>query len=101
MAKSIIQQDKTRCFLCGRNGSFDTLDEHHVYEGPNKPISEKYGLKVYLHHNECHIFGKNSVHNNARVNKALKAVVQKRAMKHYGWSVEDFIDKFGKNYIQD
>jgi hypothetical protein len=82
------------------NRNLEPLDCHHVFNGTrNKKKSEKYGLKVYLHHSKCHIFGKDSVHGNAEVDKTLKAMVQKRAMQYYGWSVEDFINIFGKNYL--
>lgn len=81
------------------NASFDPLDEHHVWGGSNRKNSEKYGLKVYLCHNKCHIFGKNSVHQNSEINKALKAQVQRIAMEHYGWTVEQFREIFGKSYI--
>ena len=99
MAKSIIQEDKTYCFLCGQNAFVEPLEEHHVYGGSNRKISEKYGLKVYLHSNKCHKFGKYSVHRNAEINKALKAKIQNIAIEHFGWSVEDFIKKIGKSYI--
>ena len=38
MAKSIIQTDKTRCYICGKNAHADYwgLDEHHVYSGANR-----------------------------------------------------------------
>ena len=81
------------------NASLEPLDEHHVYNGSNRSNSEKYGLKVYLHHSKCHIFGKQSVHGNAEINKAVKAQVQRIEMEHYGWSVEDFRAIFGKSYI--
>ena len=29
----------------------------------------------------------------------LQAVSQRRAMEHYGWSVEDFIQRFGRSYV--
>lgn len=99
MMESIIQEDRDCCFLCGMNTNLEPLDCHHVFGGANRRKSEKYGLKVYLHHRRCHIFGKESVHVNAEVDRALKQRVQKKAMDHYGWSVEDFIKIFGKNYI--
>ena len=99
MSKSIIQETGSYCFICGRNANYEPLDCHHVFGGANRKKSEKYGLKVYLHHKECHIFGKNSVHQNAQVDLELKAMVQERAMKHYGWSVDDFRAIFGKNYL--
>ena len=101
MAKSIIQQDREHCYLCGRNAHADYwgLDEHHIFGASNRKKSEKYGLKVYLCHDQCHETGKNSVHKNAEVSNALKAEAQKIAMKHYGWSIDDFRKIFGKNYI--
>lgn len=99
VAKSILQEEIKYCFLCGQNPCGDPLDEHHIFSGANRTLSEKYGLKVYLHHNKCHIFGKHSVHQNAEVGKKVKAFAQQKAMEHYGWSVEDFIRIFGKSYI--
>jgi hypothetical protein len=97
--ESIIQKDKTHCFICGMNTNLEPLDCHHVFGGANRNKSERYGLKVYIHHNKCHIFGENSAHKNAKVDKALKRIAQKRAMKYYGWTIEQFRDIFGKNYI--
>ena len=81
------------------NKNLEPLDCHHVFGGANRSKSEKYGLKVYIHHNKCHIFGKESVHHDAKIDRALKRIVQKRAMKYYGWTTEQFIELFGKNYI--
>ena len=99
--KSIIQEDRERCYLCGMGTYFEPLDEHHVFGGTaNRKLSEKYGLKVYLHHSRCHIFNpKTAVHQNAKINNALKAKVQEIAMEHYGWTVEEFIKIFGKSYL--
>ena len=99
MANSIMQADAELCFLCGKNASFEPLDCHHIYGASNRKKSELYGLKVYLHHNECHIFGKNSVHQNARINRELKARGQLMAMDTYGWTEDDFRKIFGKNYL--
>lgn len=99
--KSIIQPNKDRCFLCGRPAQlFDPLDEHHIFFGGKRKLSEKYGLKVYLHHSSCHIFGENSVHKNSGICKEIQSEAQEIAMQHYGWSVEDFIRIFGKNYLK-
>lgn len=94
--KSIIQTDRDHCYLCGRNKYFEPIDEHHVYSGANRKISEKYGLKVYLHHWTCHLYG---VHKDAEMGDKLKADVQRQAMEHYGWSIDEFIQIFGKSYI--
>ena len=97
--KSIMQSDKTHCFLCGMNANLEPLDLHHIFNKSDKKKSEQYGLMVYLHHSKCHIFGKNAVHQNAKVNNALKAKAQQAAMLYYGWTVDDFRNIFGKNYL--
>lgn len=40
-----------------------------------------------------------AAHQNAEVKRKMQADVQREAMKYYGWSVEDFIEIFGKSYI--
>ena len=96
---SIIQADRDHCFLCGMNRNLEPLECHHVFGASNRKKSEKYGLKVYLHGNKCHKFGKESVHGNAKVDKALKAMVQKRAMQYYSWTLEEWLSIFRKNYL--
>ena len=97
MAKSILQTNK-ECYFCG---SQNWLESHHVFNGnPNRTLSEKYGLKVWLcheHHNEP----PNGVHFNASINQWLKATTQQKAMEYYGWDVDTFRSKFGKNYIKE
>lgn len=88
-----------KCWLCGRNGSVDPLDKHHIFCGANRKKSEKYGLWVYLCHDRCHIFGPDSVHQNKETMDRLHQYGQRRAMQENGWTIDDFIKKFGKNYI--
>lgn len=80
-------------------GYVESLDKHHCFGGALRKKSERYGLTVYLHHDRCHIFGENAVHKNARINRKVQAFAQKKAMDHYGWSIEDFIKEFYKNYL--
>ena len=97
--KSIIQTDKDHCYICGKNKYADYfgLDRHHVYFGTaNRKKSEQYGLTVYLCHNECHLHG---VHSDTELCRALQAKVQRIAMEHYGWTVEQFIEIFGRTFI--
>ena len=98
--KSILQKDKTSCYLCGGRGtSLDPLDVHHVFFGALRSKSDKYGLTVYLHHNKCHIFGRDAVHVNRATDLAIKKSAQIAAMKKYRWTEQDFINQFYKNYI--
>ena len=104
MAKSIIQFDTGRCYLCGGPAEYyDPLAKHHIFGGCKsiRDKADKYGLVVHIHNNKCHIYGENAVHRNARVNRALQAEAQKAALEKYGWSVEDFRREFYKNYIEE
>lgn len=96
--KRRLPSDKV-CWLCGRNGNGDPLDKHHIFNGPFRKKSEKYGLVVYLCHNQCHIFGPNAVHNNPDTARELKKWGQQKAMEEQGWTVEQFREQFGKNYL--
>lgn len=101
MAKSIIQKDPDHCFLCGRaRGCPEPLDKHHVFGGAYRSTSEKFGMTVFLCHGSCHIFGKNSVHLDSKIAGNLKQKAQNIAMRHYGWSTEEFIRLFGKSYME-
>lgn len=94
--KSILQEGTLCCFVCGRNNH---LEEHHVFYGTaNRKLSEKYGLKVKLCHN-CHNEPPGGVHHNKESDRELKNYAQLKAMEFYGWSTEDFIRIFGKNYL--
>lgn len=93
--KSIITNYENRCYMCG---SSRLLEKHHVFGGAYRSKSEKYGLTVRLCHN-CHNEPPMGVHHNAERMQRLKARSQMKAMVHYGWSVEDFVGMFGKNYL--
>lgn len=88
-----------KCWLCGKNGYYDHLDKHHIFGGSRRKKSEKYGLTVYLCHNECHIFGENAVHNNSETMQRLHEYGQRKAMEENGWDIEEFRRQFGKNYL--
>lgn len=97
--KSILQDDPEVCYLCGLPACGDPLDWHHVFGGALRKKSEKYGLKVRLHHRECHIFGLESAHQSGRTAELLHRSAQEAAMREYGWTVEDFRREFYKNYL--
>lgn len=88
-----------KCFLCGRNGCGDPLDRHHIFGEANRRKSDKLGLVVDLCHDRCHENGREAVHNNADTMEQLHKYGQKKAMREQGWTVEEFIMEFGKNYL--
>lgn len=98
--ESIVQHDLSRCFICGANGSGDPLNRHEVFGGAFRQKSKRLGLWVCLCHERCHQ-GVTGVHNNAQLAHDLKELAQHKAMEHFGWSKEDFIREFGKNYLED
>ena len=88
-----------KCFLCGRNGNGDRLERHHIFGAANRPLSEKYGLTVYLCGSRCHRDGAYSVHKNAEVADYLHRYGQRKAMQEQGWTAQEFKEIFGKNYL--
>lgn len=95
-AESVIQQDKTKCFLCGRRN--DKLDRHEPFGGALREKSQRLGIWVCLCHSGCHQ-GPDGVHSNAEKAKKLKRQAQEIAMEYYGWSLDDWHREFGKNYL--
>lgn len=93
--KSIIQKNNNECYMCG---SEQWLEEHHIFEGSNRKISEKYGLKVKLCH-FCHNEPPRGVHFNKTNMLILKKQGQLAFMEYYKKSKEEFIKIFGKSYI--
>ena len=87
------------CALCGRNGSVDPLDKHHVFGGANRAKSEKYGATVDLCHERCHERGPEAVHNCRETDLKLKRKTQRELMERLGWSEDDFRREFGKSWL--
>lgn len=87
------------CWLCGRNGATDPLDQHHIFGGSNRKLSDRFGLTVYLCHHDCHIFGERAVHRNPETAQKLHEYGQRKAMEEQGRTPEQFRMVFGKNYV--
>lgn len=98
MSKSIMQEDRTCCYLCKRNGSSDPLEEHHIFGGANRKLSERDGLKVCLCGSLCHRNGIGAVHKNKQASDRLKAEAQKAWEERYGTRGQ-FVKRYGRNYL--
>ena len=94
---SILQDDTTQCFACGRRDR--KLDRHEVWGGAFRGKSKAYGLWVTLCHHPCHL-GNDGYQYSESKNRGLKAFAQIKAMQYYGWSIDDFRKLFGKNYLK-
>lgn len=95
--KSIIQKNTDNCFLCGKYGN---LERHHCLFGTaNRKKADKYGLTVYLCP-DCHR-GTNGIHgkNGHPYDLRLKQIAQREFEKTH--SREEFVEIFGRNYIDD
>ncbi len=95
MSKSIISNEY-ECLLCG---DIRGLHKHHIFQGVNRQLSEKYGCWVYLcpyHHNMSNY----GVHSDKKLDVQLKRIGQKMWEKNYG-TREDFIQIFGRNYLDE
>lgn len=95
--KSIMQEEK-ECYECKRLFGISkqsNLECHHVINGyGRRPLSEKYGLKVYL----CryHHTGKGGVHLNREFELRLKREAQDIFDKQY--PELNFMEVFGKRW---
>ena len=103
--KSIIPgHNEWCCWACKQNGMRNgKLDRHECIHnsvgGSLREKSKQYGLWVHLCHNTCHQ-GPNGVHANRELDLRLKQEAQRCAMKEYGWTTEEFVEIFGKNYLE-
>ena len=94
MAESIIQKER-ECYFCG---SVINLEKHHIFGGvANRPISEKYGLTVYLCP-VCHR-GTEGAQYDKNKNLTLKREAQKAFQNIYGRKLWMMLIK--KNYLGD
>lgn len=91
--------DYRTCFLCGRNGSTDRLERHHIFGAANRNRSEKYGLVVWLCGESCHRNGKYAVHQCKETADYIHKYGQEKCMREQGMSIDDFRAEFGKNYL--
>lgn len=93
-APSIIQEDTGRCYLCGARDQ--KLDRHEPFNGAMRSESKALGMWVTLCHERCH---QGQAHKHFQVARQLKQEAQEAAMEEYGWTTEDFIRRFGKNWL--
>ena len=81
------------CFICGRSGD---LARHEIFGGPFRRKSKAFGLWVTLCP-DCHM----NVHKNPDAYRWLKADAERKALELWDWKKEDFINAFGRNYLED
>lgn len=87
-----IMQRAERCYMCCKTG---ILQRHEIYGNAYRDKSKAFGLWVWLCP-ECH----HTVHfKHAEQKMWLREQGQITAQKRYGWSDNEFREKFGKGYL--
>lgn len=92
MSKSIMQDEK-ECYI---TGSTENLARHHIFYGPYRQASERFGCWCYLRA-DWHNMSNYGVHFNRDLDLMLKAECQRRFEEIY--SHQEFMDTFGRNYL--
>lgn len=91
--KSIVQIDDNRCFLCQMARG---TEEHHIFGGPNRRLSDEDGLTVRLCR-VCH----EEVHEGDNSKALMKALHELGQTKYEaaGHTRKEFMDRYGRNYL--
>lgn len=90
-----IVDNRKRCYKCGTTLN---LHQHHIFYGKNRKKSDKDGCWVWLcgkHHN----LSNQGVHFDKQFDKELKEVCEGFWLKYYNKSIDDFIERYGRNYL--
>lgn len=90
---SVLTDDLEHCYVTGSNN----VAIHHVMNGPNRKLSEKYGFLIPLRP-DWHNITPYSVHMDKEFDYQLKRKAQMYYEDHYG-TRQDFIKEFGRSYL--
>lgn len=92
MARSILTDDLTHCFICGH----DNAHVHHVFYGRNRRNADEDGLTIglcYRHHNGSD----EGIHFCHQLDTQIKMMAQKKYEESH--TRDEFIRRYGKSYI--
>ena len=92
MRNSILQQKK-ECFVTHREYG---LHKHHIFEGPNRRISEEYGFFIWLipHY---HNMSDEGIHFDKEFDLKVKKMCQAKFEETH--TREEFMALIGRNYL--
>lgn len=94
MVKSLLQRNEA-CYICGTTLN---LHLHHIFYGTaNRKLSDADGCVVYLC--QRHHTGAGGVHGNRKIDLTLKARCEVAWIEKYNKTIEEFIERYGRNYI--
>lgn len=94
--RSIIPGDDEYCYLCKQlNLTTRGTDTHHMLFGTGKrKLADEDGLTVNL----CRLHHR-LLHDRGDHKEDLQKLAQEMWQMHYGKTTEDFIARYGKNYL--
>ncbi len=92
---SILTDDLEHCIICSKT----PVNLHEIFYGSNRHNSIKYGLVIPLCTSEHHVGNAIGIHADKELDLEWKQKGQQAFMKHYNKNIEDFINIFGKNYL--
>lgn len=90
---SVLTDDMDTCMYTGS----PYIERHHVFGGPNRALSEKYGYIAPLRY-DLHPNGANRGSDAGDIDLMLKQQCQRHYEEHHG-TREQFIKEFGKSYL--
>lgn len=98
MGKSVFKDDSPdRCYLCGKLAkSYEHYDEHHIFGGPCRKTSDRYGFVVHICR-DCH-----SLIHDAIEGAELRDYLHQKGQILYEerlGSRRDFIRDFIRSYL--
>lgn len=96
MVSIVCNQKNKQCVVCGAKTN---LHLHHILFGKNRKKADQDGLTVWLCYN--HHEGTYGVHGKYGhdLDIKLKQEAEECWLSYYNKSKEDFIKRYGKNYI--
>ena len=77
---------------------FTGAHKHHIFGGANRKYSEEDGLFIYLTP-EMHNMSDRGIHFNLAFMAYAHSVGEYAWLTHYNKTKEDFIKRYGRNYI--
>lgn len=93
---SILTNDLEHCIECGRNN----VELHEVFFGTaNRRLSIEDGLVIPLCKAQHHSGNLIGIHQDINLNLKWKEKAQKKWQEYYGRSTEEFIKRYGQNYL--
>ena len=92
---SIITNNLERCIECGNKN----VELHEVFFGKNRNKSIEDGLVIPLCKNFHHRGNLIGIHQDKELNLKYKRIAQKKWLEYYNKTTDDWIKRYGRNYI--